>query len=120
MASGSEGLLLHDYRPGLPHHQAFHGSAGDHSHIAAHSISNASAHTAPNSAARSSAAAAAAAAPSPDADASSSASPGASGTSRSLQLCGGHVDDVGSRQEGMVLHQSPHRRRQPHSAAGPS
>jgi len=126
MASGAKGLLLHDCGPGLPHHQAFHGSAGDNPHSAAHSIPNASADTTANIAARSSATAtatarsSATAATSPDSASSSSASPGASGTSRPLQLCGGHMDDVGCRQEGMVLHQSQHLRWQPDPAAGSS
>merc|ERR1719195_2402445 len=81
MASGAEGLLLHDYGPGMSHHQAFHGSAGDNPHSAAHSIPNTSADTTANIAARSCATAAATARSS----AAASASPGASGTSRPLQ-----------------------------------
>jgi len=121
MAPGEEGLLLHDGGPGLPNHQAKHSSAGDDAHSAAHSLPNSSAHTASHDASY-------VASDTSSHDASYLASDSAShdaatGTSRPprpLQLRSGHVDELGSRQEGMVLHQSHDLRRQSDPGAASS
>merc|ERR1719382_315740 len=112
VASGEEGLLLHDCGPGLLHHQACDGPAGDDTHSGANSLPNSSAHTPANSGARSSA--------TPSTDANAASRDAGTRTSRPLQLRCGHVDELGSREEDMVLHQSSHLRRQPDPSSSTS
>jgi hypothetical protein len=101
MASGEEGLLLHDRGSWVRHTEANHSFAGDNTHSAAHSLPNSSAHTAAHHGASCDTAWHIATHDIATHDAGT-------GTSRPLQLRSGFVDGVGSRQEDVVLHQSQH------------
>merc|ERR1740139_1762124 len=107
MVSGEEGLLLHDHGSWVRHTEANHS-------FAAHSLPN-YAHTALRGAGTSRDIA------THDIATHDIATHDAgTGTSRPLQLRSGRMDDVGSRQEDMVLHQSQHLRRQSDPGAASS
>jgi len=116
MVSGEEGLLLHDRGSWVRHTEANHSFAGADCHSAAHSLPNSSAHTAALRGAGTSRDIA-----THDIATHDIATHDAgTGTSRPLQLRSGRMDEVGSRQKGMVLHQSQHLRRQSDPGAASS
>jgi len=120
MASGAEGLLLHDRGYRVRNTEANHSFAGAACHSAAHSLPNSSAHTAAHSASCDTAWHIAAWHNATIATHDIATHDSGTGTSRPLQLRSGRMDDVGSRQKGMVLHQSQHLRRQSDPGAASS
>jgi len=116
MASGAEGLLLHDRGYRVRNTEANHSFAGAACHSAAHSLPNSSAHTAAHHGASCDTAWHIATIATHDI----ATHDAGTGTSRPLQLRSGRMDDVGSRQEDMVLRPSQRLRRQSDPGAASS
>jgi len=123
MVPGAEGLLLHDRGSWVRHNYPNHSFAGDNTHSATHSLPNSSAHTAAHHTASCDAASHIATCATATRDIAThdiATHDAGTGTSRPLQLRSGRMDDVGSRQKGMVLHQSQHLRWQSDPGAASS